>query len=696
VRFFLQTDPGFMDNRILDKWQIPFGAWIDQAIDWIFVNMRSTLDALAFPFDYLIDAFVNDFLARISWVWVVLAMALIASLARNIKVGAFVAVSLTICGLLGNAFWIETARTIGFIAVAVFFCVIVGIPIGIASGRVDAIWKVIRPILDAMQVVHSFVYMLPFIFFFGIGEVSATMVTMVFAVPPLIRLTNLGIRQVPGDVVEASRAYGAPEWRVLFDVQIPLARRAIMTGINQTLLLAISMLGIAAIMGAGGLGRLLFRALSNQDPALAASGGLAFFLVAIVLDRMTQREDTDTGNLFHRIRQAWTHRVDVEALLTEADATAQIVAHEPIVRFAPIAPKERNLMGMTLLGGLAVAISVFLPWTVDAGKISAYGRVADEDLAGQTFNGMSGQGGSWFGFLVLAFGGFVILAVIGSYLRPGTGSRWLAADGAAIAAIAAFVTATAHFLAQPYGLANDPGTGIGVLTAVAGGFVASAGAVMWLRVAPHSPLVPLSADIAWGRVIGSSIAVVVLVVGMLSGWSYDKREGRVFDPEIQAQIEELRQEAIDNPAEAGTIAARLQTVIASAAQTKELITTGAEPDGAQLGLWALVSGAVAAMAAVAAAGIPKREERYQWLWGTVAAGFGAGTFSIAMAWVFTHVRSADPNYLSGVGSFLTMMGGAFLVASTSGILKLFRRSRVYDETEPDPKVHTEELMSIGT
>lgn len=685
-----------MDNRILDNWQIPFGAWIDQAIDWIFVNMRDTLDALAFPFDFLIDSFVNDFLAKISWVWVVLAMALIASLARNIKVGAFVAVSLTICGLLGNSFWIETARTIGFIAVAVFFCVITGIPIGIASGRVDAIWKVIRPILDAMQVVHSFVYMLPFIFFFGIGEVSATMVTMVFAVPPLIRLTNLGIRQVPGDVVEASRAYGAPEWRVLLDVQIPLARRAIMTGINQTLLLAISMLGIAAIMGAGGLGRLLFRALSNQDPALAASGGLAFFLVAIVLDRMTQREDTDTGNLFHRIRSAWTHRVDVEALLPDLDETKQIVPDEPVDRYAQVSAKERSLMGLTLLGGAAVAISVFLPWTIDAGKISAYGRVADEDLAGQTFNGLSGQGGSWFGFLVLAFGAFVVLAVIGSYLRPGTGPRWLAADGAAIAAIAGLVTAAAHFLAQPYSLANDPGTGIGVLVALIGGLIASVGAVMWLRTAPHSPLIPLSADIAWGRVIGSSIAVMILVIGMLSGWSYDKREGRVFDPEIQAQIEELRQEAIDNPAEAGTIAARLQTVIASAAQTKELITTGAEPDGSRLGVWALVSGAIAALAALAAAGIPKREEQYQWLWGTVAAGFGAGTFSIGMAWVFTHVRSADPNYLSGIGSFLTMLGGAFLVASTSGILKLFRRSRVYEHAETELKMDAEELIPVGS
>ena len=137
-------------------------------------------------------------------------------------------------------------------------------------------------------------------------------------------------------------------------------------------------------------------------------GGLAFFLVAIVLDRMTQREDTDTGNLFHRIRQAWSHRVDVEALLPETEETTQIVPLEPAVRYAPVAPKERTLMGLTLLGGAAVAISVFLPWTIDAGKISAYGRVADEDLAGQTFNGLSGQGGSWFGFLVLAFGAFVV------------------------------------------------------------------------------------------------------------------------------------------------------------------------------------------------------------------------------------------------------------------------------------------------
>ena len=296
-------DPGLLDNEVLDQFEVPFGEWADQSVDWIDQNLEWLLEAIEWPFDFLIELLVDDFLTQISWLWVCLGFFVLGSLIRNVKVGAFTALALAGCGILGNAYWIETAKTIGFIGVAVILCVLIGIPVGIACGRMDGVWKVVRPLLDAMQVVHSFVYMLPFIFFWGIGPVSATMVTMAFALPPLIRLTNLGVRQVPEDVVEASRAYGAPEWRVLADVQLPLARPAIMTGLNQTLLLSISMLGIAAIMGAGGLGRVLFRALSNQDVALATSGGLAFFLVAVALDRISQREDSDTGNLFHRIRR---------------------------------------------------------------------------------------------------------------------------------------------------------------------------------------------------------------------------------------------------------------------------------------------------------------------------------------------------------------------------------------------------------
>jgi glycine betaine/proline transport system permease protein len=258
-------DPKPTDNEVLDEYTIPFGEWIDQAVDWIAVNMTTLLEIIEWPFKTLLDLVVNDFLLQVSWVLVVAMMFMIAWLVRNLKVAFGVAAALTLCGLLGDAYWIETARTIGYIAVAVGLCVVIGLPLGILCGRLDGAWLVTRPTLDAMQVVHAFVYMLPFIFFWGIGPVAATMATMVFALPPLIRLTNLGVRQVPEEVVEASRAYGAPEWRVLLDVQIPLARPAIMTGVNQTLLMSISMLGIAAIMGAGGLGRLLFRALSSSS-----------------------------------------------------------------------------------------------------------------------------------------------------------------------------------------------------------------------------------------------------------------------------------------------------------------------------------------------------------------------------------------------------------------------------------------------
>ncbi len=664
------------DNTILDQWEIPFGDWMDQSVDWIFNNLRGLLNAVAWPFDFLIDSFVNDFLAEISWIWVVLGMFLIASLARNVKVGAFVAVALTICGMLGNAYWVETARTIGFIGVAVLLCVLIGIPIGILSGRFDSVWRVVRPVLDAMQVVHSFVYMLPFIFFWGIGEVSSTMVTMIFALPPLIRLTNLGIRQVPDDVVEASRAYGAPELRVLFDVQLPLARPAIMTGINQTLLLAISMLGIAAIMGAGGLGRLLFRALSNQDVALAASGGLAFFLVAVILDRMTQGEDSDSGNLFHRVRRAWAHRTDPEALLDDEEVAKAV--GKPTHRFAPLTAQERIPMLVALGGAVLTAISVFLPWTIDAGKMSAYGRRIDQDLAGMSFSGLDASGGSWFGIIVLAMALMTATAVVTSWWRPGYGPRWLTADGAAIAAIAALGTGAAHLLASASPLSN-PKTGVGAILAVVGALVATTGAMLWLRVAPHTPLHPLKADIAWGRLIGVGVAAAVLIVGMLSGWAFDSREDVVVSPELQAQIDDLQQQARDNPADAGPLSAELSVLMASARATGSVVTDGISSGGPQLGLWAFLAGLVAVLTTLPAVGIFGRDEHRQWMWNAITAGIGAGIVGISAGWIFTHVRSADPNYVSGVGSFLTMCGGFFIVASTMGVLNEFRRTRIYDD-----------------
>ena len=675
------------DNLILDEWEIPFGEWADQAVDWISVNLEQVLGVVEWPFKTLIEFLVRDLLSEVSWIWVVLAMFLIATLTRNIKVGIFVAGALTTCGLLGGAYWVETARTIGFIGVAVFLCVVVGIPLGVLCGRVDTAWQVVRPILDAMQVVHSFVYMLPFIFFWGIGEVSATMVTMVFALPPLIRLTNLGIRQVPADVVEASRAYGASELRVLFDVQIPLARPAIMTGINQTLLLSISMLGIAAIMGAGGLGRLLFRALSNQDVALAASAGLAFFLVAVVLDRMSQRQDSDSGNLLRRIALAWSHRRDPESLIPEADTSA-VVVHEDTEQFAPLARSERLPMALALVGGAVALTSVFLPWSIDAGKVSAYGRRADENLEGLVFNGLDASGGSWFGVLVVVLSLLVVLSVLGSALRPGRTPRWLTAEGAAIGSLGTLLVTLAFLLIRPItatGSASvdaiEPVTGLGVWIASAGSLVAIVGGFLWLRTAPHVPLHPLRADISWSRVGGVAVAVLVLVIGMVSGWSFDERADVVISGDVDAELQRLRAEAEERPEDAGAISAEISALMAEASQTKVIVTDGVSEESSRLGLIALIAGVLALVITLPAVGLFGMDEQLRWRWSTVTASVGTGITSIPIAWIATHTRSADPNYFTGIGAFLTMCSGVFIIASTIPILKEFRRARVYGETD---------------
>ena len=674
------------DNRVLEDFRIPFGKWVDQAVDWIVVNLEWLLAIIEWPFVQLNDLLVESILEPISWVWVVLFFFVIGTLIRNVQVGLFAAVSLSVCGLLGNTFWLETARTIGFIGVAVLLCVLVGIPLGVACGRVDAFWQAVRPVLDAMQVVHSFVYMLPFIYFWGIGTVSATMVTMVFALPPLIRLTNLGVRQVPADVVEASRAYGAPEWRVLFDVQIPLARPAIMTGINQTLLLAISMLGIAAIMGAGGLGRLLFNALSRQDVGLGASAGLAFFLVAVVLDRISQTEASDKGSLFRRIRMAWLHRRDPEKLLADesAEAPAESSDNDDVEEsFAEVSAKERPWMLVSALGGVLAIVSVFLTWTTDGGFISAHGRRSDESIAGESFSGLAASGGSWFGYLTLAFGLMVVAAVVTTSLAPGRGPRFLTTDGALISSLGLLVMMVCYMLASPVA-GTSPGTGTGVYLALASGLIATGGSLMWIRHAAHAPLHPLSLKIGWGRIIGATIATLVILIGAFSGWSFDERTDLVVSAETEEKIDELQRRAEESPADAGAIAAEISVLRAQLDITERKITDGVSDKGTGLGIWTLVAGLIGLATTLPAAGLFGREEQRQWRWSTVTAGIGVGVAAVAFNWIFVHVRSADPNYVSGVGSFLTMVGGCMLAATALAVLAEFRRAKIYSDLEPTP------------
>ena len=666
---------GFADNRSLDDFKIPFGEWMDQGVDWVTVNLKPLLSVIKWPFDFLNDVIVNGILEPVPWVFVVVAFFVIGALVRNVGVGIFAAVSLTVCGLLGAEYWLQTARTIGFIGVSVILCVIIGIPMGIACGLFNPVWKVVRPILDAMQVVHSFVYMLPFIYFFGVGTVAATMVTMVFAIPPLIRLTNLGIRQVPDDVVEASRAYGAPEWRVLIDVQMPLARQAIMTGVNQTLLLAISMLGIAAIMGAGGLGRVLYRALSQQSAADAAASGLAFFLVAVVLDRISQTEAGSSDGLLRRLRLAWTHRRDPEKLLDDGESDDRVGFEAPsgVGRFAEIESGEFKGRVGAAVGGIVTIVSTFLVWHADAGFMSAYGRSVDQDLAGQSFNGLSASGGSWYGILALLLGAVVLAAAL---TLPGKGPRILMPDGALIAALALLVMMVSYLLASPPRLASQT-FGVGAYLALAGAIAASSGSLFWVINAPCSPQHPLNPKIGWTRIIGGATAVVVILVGALSGWSFDRRTDQVVSAETRAKIEDLAMRAEDEPENAGIIATEIAALSAQVSISELAITSGTSGEGTRLGIWTLIAGLLGFAAVIPASGALRRNERWQWCWSAASGGIGAGVAAVAIGWVLVQVRSADPNYVSGVGSFLVMLGGLMLIATATGVLKEFRRSRVY-------------------
>ncbi len=193
---------------------------------------------------------------------------------------------MTAVGLIGA--WSETMTTLSLVITAVVLCVMVGLPLGIAAARSDRAEATIRPILDAMQTLPAFVYLVPVVMLFGTGKVPGVIVTFIFAVPPLIRLTNIGIRQVPEETVEASLAFGSTPKQMLWEVQVPLAMPTILAGVNQSIMLALSMVVIASLIAVEGLGQMVNRGIGRLDVGLAAVGGIGIVLMAIVLDRITQ------------------------------------------------------------------------------------------------------------------------------------------------------------------------------------------------------------------------------------------------------------------------------------------------------------------------------------------------------------------------------------------------------------------------
>jgi glycine betaine/proline transport system permease protein len=184
--------------------------------------------------------------------------------------------------------WSETMQTLALVTSSALLALIIGIPLGIWSSKSNTVNKVMRPILDFMQTMPAFVYLIPAVLFFGLGKVPGAVATIIFSMPPAVRLTNLAIRQVPEDVVEASRSFGSTSSQMLFKVELPIATPTILAGINQTIMLALSMVVISSMIGAGGLGKKVLNGITQYKIGMGFESGLAVVILAMILDRITQ------------------------------------------------------------------------------------------------------------------------------------------------------------------------------------------------------------------------------------------------------------------------------------------------------------------------------------------------------------------------------------------------------------------------
>ena len=290
---------GFALHRLWDG-SLPVGAWINQGLGWVVEHFRPFFQTVRLP----IDSTLNSVQGLLTALPALPMIALIGLLAwqfagRALAIGTVVSLMLvTVLGI-----WPEAMVTLSLVLTSLVFCMIIGLPLGVLLASSDRAQRIMRPVLDAMQTTPAFVYLVPVVMLFGIGNVPGVIVTIVFALAPLVRLTNLGLRQVRPDLIEAARAYGASPWQMLVKVKLPLAMPSIMAGINQALMLSLSMVVIASMIAVGGLGQMVLRGIGRLDMGLATVGGLGIVLLAITLDRLTQAMGKSRRSAGHR----WWH-----------------------------------------------------------------------------------------------------------------------------------------------------------------------------------------------------------------------------------------------------------------------------------------------------------------------------------------------------------------------------------------------------
>ncbi|RZV47730.1 MAG: hypothetical protein EX269_04230 [Acidimicrobiales bacterium] len=526
--------------------------------------------------------------------------------------------------------------------------------------------------------------------------------------------------------------------------------------------MSISMLGIAAIMGAGGLGLLVFRAINNLNVGLAASAGLALFVVAVVLDRISQREDTDGMSLWTRVREAWDFKADPEGLMELREERLEAIGVEEVEaeeeeeeRYVPVEARERMGLLIAAAGGLIASVATLLPWNGGSGAMSSWSRRVDQDLASGTiivegdaetgvaevvsdglFGGLEASGGSWFGYVVLGFSlvgffwalrpmlsfpkalagqiaklqgillaalsvcvlillvlsifdvetdfmsglalvifvGILLLVAADTYVQ---GNARAGADGVALLGIAAFGTALAFFLMAPNPLNVEYTREFGSVLAIIGTGLLAIGGIMAVMAAEYTPRRPLPVSISWGRIFGTAVGLILVLGGMFASWSVDERTDVLITPEIQAEIDTLRQQAIDEPALAAQNAQIISNIVNSARKTDKIILYGWVEDGAKLGIVVTAMAVVALAVAIPSSGLTGGGERRRWQYSAILSGIGLAILAIAIAWIASLARTADPKFISGAGTLLTTIGGFLIFVSGRAVLNEFRRKRVY-------------------
>ena len=265
---------------------IPIGEWIEGNIkEWLF-EQRPLFKKISAPIDTVLNS-LDSLFNFIPFPIILLIFVFFAYRTNGLKFAIFSFVSLVFIDLVD--LWSESMTTLAMIFTAVLFCMLIGIPLGILASRSNTFEIILRPVLDIMQTIPSFVYLIPVVMLFGVGLTPGVVATIIFALPPIIRLTKLGIRQVGKGFKEAGSSLGLTKFLILVKIEIPLSLKTIMAGVNQTLMLALSMVVIAALIGAGGLGLTVYIALGRLDVGSAVIGGTGIVILAIILDRITQK-----------------------------------------------------------------------------------------------------------------------------------------------------------------------------------------------------------------------------------------------------------------------------------------------------------------------------------------------------------------------------------------------------------------------